>query len=285
MKGNPVYSISKKIVDKYNLVSVRKAYGWEQKCLRAMKVYWAMIPERSKLKQLKNLHADQKRCFIIGNGPSILQQDLTKLKNEITFVTNWFVLHDQFEELNSNYYCVSDPLMWNKEKALPEMFYERLNKNKEIVKFFEHTAKPICKRGNLFRGHKIYFIWLNGSKKVKDGFISLDISKYVCHGHTVIIDFCLPIAYYMGFKEVYLLGCDCDYKIDSSNHDIPHFYDRKRVLTKMARGTEEPLYTELVMSSYRIVKRVFEAEGRKIYNAGAGGKLEVFERVNYEKLF
>lgn len=37
-----------------------------------------------------------------------------------------------------------------------------------------------------------------------------------------------------------------------------------------------------VLQGYQIVKKYFEKHGRKIYNAGYEGKLDVFERVNYE---
>src|SRR5688572_2335525 len=40
-----------------------------------------------RLKQFKDIHKG-KRAFIIGNGPSLKQTDLTKLKNEITFGMN-----------------------------------------------------------------------------------------------------------------------------------------------------------------------------------------------------
>lgn len=35
----------------------------------------------------------RKRAFILGNGPSINQQDLTLLRDETTFVANWFINH------------------------------------------------------------------------------------------------------------------------------------------------------------------------------------------------
>ena len=37
--------------------------------------------------------------------------------------------------------------------------------------------------------------------------------------------------------------------------------------------------------AYRKAKRVFEADGRRVVNATLGGKLEVFERVDYDSLF
>lgn len=49
------------------------------------------------------------RCFIIGNGPSINEQNLTLLTDEFSFVSNRFVLHPHFDNLKPNFYCISDP--------------------------------------------------------------------------------------------------------------------------------------------------------------------------------
>ncbi|MBP8164981.1 MAG: hypothetical protein KAX86_06040, partial [Anaerolineales bacterium] len=40
-----------------------------------------------RLAELKDIHKG-KRAFVIGNGPSLKQTDLSKLKNEITFGMN-----------------------------------------------------------------------------------------------------------------------------------------------------------------------------------------------------
>ena len=37
--------------------------------------------------------------------------------------------------------------------------------------------------------------------------------------------------------------------------------------------------------SFKLAKKVFEEHGRAILNAGVGGKLEVFPRVEYLSLF
>jgi hypothetical protein len=42
---------------------------------------------------------------------------------------------------------------------------------------------------------------------------------------------------------------------------------------------------ERMERAYLKAKEVFEADGRKIYNAGIGGKLEIFDRVDYRSLF
>ncbi len=44
-----------------------------------------------RLAELKDVHKG-KRAFIVGNGPSLKQTDLSKLKNEVTFAMNCFYL-------------------------------------------------------------------------------------------------------------------------------------------------------------------------------------------------
>src|SRR4051812_20507954 len=50
------------------------------------------------------------RCFIIGNGPSLKEQDLSRLTGEVTFATNSFYLHPLAKEQQlPMYYLLSDP--------------------------------------------------------------------------------------------------------------------------------------------------------------------------------
>lgn len=285
MKGNPVYSVSKKIVDKYNLVYIRKAYGWEQRQVASVKAYWAMIPERPRLKRFKDVHADQRRCFIIGNGPSILQQDLTKLKDEIVFVTNAFVRHQQYNKINPTYYCVTiDLIKYNDFDA--EWYPLMLERTRNTPKFFSLHAKPFINEHNLFVDHPIFYLNCRGTPIWETKSMSLDITKKVYYGHTLIIDFCLPLAFYMGLSEVYLLGCDCDHKLDQAE-DLSkgYFYNVPRALDHQTIEYHKKAWYDDVTASYSVAREAFERHGRKIYNAGVGGKLEVFERVNYDELF
>lgn len=285
MEGNPVYSVSKKIVDRYNLVYIRKAYEWEQRQVSSLKAYWAMIPERPRLKQFKDLHANQKRCFIIGNGPSILQQDLTKLKDEFVFVTNQFVQHQQYNEINPTYYCVNiELLQYNNLHA--EWYQLMLEKAANTVKFFSLRVKPFIEKHNLFVNEPIFYLNFMGIPIWETKSMSLDITRKVCYGGTLIIDFCLPLAFHMGFREVYLLGCDCDYKVDEAD-DLSkgYFYPVSRPFDQQSLEEHGKPWYDKVTASYCVAKQAFERRGRKIYNAGIGGKLEVFERVNYDELF
>ena len=57
-----------------------------------IKMLWAhkrymRSPDSWYLKTLKGIHIG-KRCFIIGNGPSLRVEDLEKIKDEYTFAAN-----------------------------------------------------------------------------------------------------------------------------------------------------------------------------------------------------
>ena len=52
----------------------------------------------AKNSELKDIHKC-KRCFILGNGPSIKKENLKPLKNEIVFALNNFYVHDDFAEI------------------------------------------------------------------------------------------------------------------------------------------------------------------------------------------
>lgn len=245
-----------------------------------------------KLEKFKDIHKGQ-RCFIIGNGPSILQQDLTKLKDEITFVVSWFVLHEQYDEINPTYYCVGDPAFFSVSNTNSQVHRLLLEKTGKAVKFFPLFFRSFIDRHNLYVGHQVFYLHSLYKRVWKTGSMSLDITKAVYTANTVIIDYCLHLAFYMGFSEVYLLGCDCDFKLDEApDFSKAHFYPQELAgelppqTGDLEQQQNEVFNTINIFSkSYSVAKETFEKQGRKIYNAGIGGKLEVFERVNYDELF
>ena len=49
-------------------------------------------------KEFENKYAG-KRCFILGNGPSLKDEDLSVLKDEYVFTVNQFARKENFEEV------------------------------------------------------------------------------------------------------------------------------------------------------------------------------------------
>jgi len=242
--------------------------------------------ERTRLKKFKDLHQNDKRCFLVGNGPSIKNQGLTLLKDEIVFVANHFVLHEQYKEISPTYYCVSDPRLFIKgtNREWGELM---MKKTKSTIKFFPLRAKWAVRRNKYFVGDEIYYLNYLAHKRIwEQNKMSLNVEKGVYTGDTIVIDFCLPLAFYMGFREIYLLGCDSDYALESAeDYSEGYFYDPSK--TTAARQTKEyhrKHWYNNIIKSYEVAKRVLWEKNCRIYNATHGGKLEVFPRVEYEKV-
>ena len=49
-----------------------------------------------------------KRCFILGNGPSLKQLDFSILKDEYTFTVNQLFKNENFHKLETNFHVFTD---------------------------------------------------------------------------------------------------------------------------------------------------------------------------------
>jgi len=93
----------------------------------------------------------------------------------------------------------------------------------------------------------------------------------------------------MGFNEIYLLGVD---NTPISMNDIKeysttgHFYTEDTLENERyvaLRGVVDiDIALELLNNDYNVTKEYCTKRGIKIFNATRGGKLEVFDRVNFD---
>ena len=240
---------------------------------------------------LAGLHAGR-RAFIIGNGPSINGQDLTLLRNEITFVTNWFVNHPRFTEINPAYYCVSSHEMfggWNNSapSANPDWLKAMTALAGRSHKIFSFRFKDYIDSSRIFPAGECDYLLFDRPKQLVDarGDINLDLSQPMDDGYTGIITFCLPLALHLGIREIYLVGCDCDYGLATPEAPKKYFYDFSRHTTSTTKyDSLKRIWADdgPIFEAYRVVNERFAAAGARIVNCTAGGRLEVFPRARYE---
>ena len=230
---------------------------------------WAESTRR--LKQIENIHANQ-RCFIIGNGPSLRQTDLSRLRGEYTFGLNRIYL--LFPELGfSSTYLVSvnDLVL---EQCAAEM------QNLTVPKFLTWRARR----------------WFNTDPKVtyldtdftgEENFCS-KITGRIFEGFTVTY-VALQLAYHMGFTEAILVGVDHNFVTqgaanqavvsqgDDPNHFAPNYFGKgfKWQLPDLV-GSER---------AYTLARDAYSSAGRRILDATIDGKLTIFPKVEYSSLF
>lgn len=235
------------------------------------------------LKQFRDKYLGQ-RCFIVGNGPSINCQNLSVLYNEYVFATNRLILHHNYDNIKPSFYCVSDPYFINNNEGF--IVLEKVcNKQKSLEEFPLFTSSRFLfseRFRSLFRDNVYYIYFRNHIKIWETELFSWNIEKGVYWGHTIIIDYCLPIAYYMGFKEVILLGCDMDY---SGAEGRTHFYGLNKASINNAGTNTRNYWYSCVNKSYEVVKKYYENDHRTIYDATHNGRLRAFNKIDLLSLF
>lgn len=248
-----------------------------------------MYSTENKIKKFENKYEGQ-RCFIVATGPTLKHNNIKLLRNEMVFTTGWFPIHIEYPNLKNVFYCVSDPVFWQRTDSLDPLLYQCMITNKNTTYFMESTFTGTNKRHRYFPNSSLYNIdFVYGDRKAD--IIETDLTKPIQIAGTVIQDIILPVVFYFGFSEIYLLGCDCDLDLKNNpDWSNAYFYSlelmnyKHRLRQSNSKGIEmtggyslEPLYIKF--------KNYFEKHGRKIYNCTSGGKLDVFKRIELNSLF
>lgn len=250
---------------KRRIVDLPHSIAWSIEHMKKSRYHMGIL-------EISNKHQGE-RCFILANGPSLGKMDLMPLSNEYFIGLNRIYL--LFERLPKppDYYV-----------AVNELVLDQFHKDIcaiSSVKFINWN------RRQLFEGMK-NTLFVKLSYRLKDTFIG-DITRPISSGGTVTF-VALQIAFYLGFKEVILIGLDHSFqdkgtpnKIETrftqedKNHFAPNYFPQ---------GTKWQL-PDLKRSelAYIMARRAYEANGRKIVDATPEGKCQVFEKVDYHSLF
>ncbi|MCL2052424.1 MAG: DUF115 domain-containing protein [Lachnospiraceae bacterium] len=240
-----------------------------------------------RLLPLKNKF-DGKRCFIIGNGPSLTPEDLDKVKNEYTFATNKiFYIFDR-TSWRPTFYCCMDMNAF-------EMLEDKIALSDTEYKFLNARTHQKFNQDDKF-DKTIYYllnclenkIYLNVKKRALDEpVVSENVNEFVYQNGTVTFT-AIQLAFFMGFKEIYLLGIDHNYPLTrmASGKIISNENKNESYFEGMPKTDYQPGYSFYTATKcYQAARSYADAHGIKIINATRGGKLEVFERADFDSLF
>ena len=228
-----------------------------------------------RLTELKDIHKG-KRAFIIGNGPSLKQTDLGKLRNEITFCMNRFYL--AFPELGftATYLCISNDLV-------VEQFVEDINAL-TIPKFIAWRSHRHFENIPPSSFSLPTFIYTTYTGPRFTG----DVRGRVWEGATVT-NLALQVAFHMGIEKAILIGVDHNFtdkgdanKTVVSQGDDPNHFD-PRYFGKGIKWQLPDLDTSEI--GYTFAHDAYRKAGREVVDATVGGKLDIFPKVDYNSLF
>ncbi len=234
------------------------------------------------IRQFRDKHRGE-RVVIIGNGPSLNQLDLSLLAEIPTIAVNAIFLASDRMGFDPTYYVVEDTAVLRDKldqireykaghRFFPSIYRDQIGKTPNTSYFRMNTG--------FYEGRSPAFCVPR---------FSTDASQRLYSGQSVTI-INLQLAYYMGFSEVILIGMDFSYTVpdsaivegnrilsqgDDPNHFHPDYFGKGKVW-------KDPKL-DRVLANYQLAKLMFEADGRRIVNATHGGKLELFDRVEYRQ--
>lgn len=219
---------------------------------------------KQKLLSLKNAYKG-KRCFIIGSSPSLKQLDLTKLNNEHTFTVNrGYKLTEQGLK-HSTFHVMSDCKTFTDDKIEDEI-------PKDWAKFFFTYA------GIKFPLNQAFYFNYIINNKLSDFLFQTDITKNLGECGTIIY-FAIQFSFYMGFKDIYLIGVDLDFDKNKG-----HIYKETNGETK--RQEEHSINNaDRMLNGIAFATEFLQNNNVNIYNASPVGIVDCMPRIKYEELF
>jgi hypothetical protein len=255
-------------------VLVACRYGYRQ-ALDAL--WWKSQAARANLKRLAALRGAYagRRCFVMGNGPSLMRTDVRRLRDEVTIGSNALFLIADFMGYRPTFHTVEDVLVAEDRAG-------ELNAMRGTTKIFPRDLAYCLKQdeSTLYINFRRNYA---GFPKFSDRF------EHECYWGGTVSMLNLQLAYYLGCNPIYMIGFDHDYKVppnlkshiihsdaDDVNHIHPDYFGK-------GYRWHDPM-VERMERSYIVARGFLDARGVRIYNATAGGRLEVFERVSYDEI-
>lgn len=210
------------------------------------------------------------RAVIVANGPSLNRMDLSFLRHEIVIGMNKIFLGFRTFGFYPRYYVAVN-------RKVIEQSVDQI-RAMNCVKF-------ISKRGaNLLPENALTYHIATQNPPAR---FCRDIAGGVHEGWTVTYS-ALQIAYFLGFKEVVIIGMDHRYEYQGAPNEAkqldgpdPNHFSREYFSGQtwdnpdLARSDE----------SYRIARQEYEQAGRQIIDATVDGACSVFEKGNYKTIF
>lgn len=234
---------------------------------------------RQRLGALRGRHAGQ-RAVVVGNGPSLLLRDLDVLARQpglVKIAFNKIYLAYARTTFRPDYFMVEDFLVaennaaaLNGHRGCPKLYRDTLLRwlePDEDTVLFGMTVREPDERGTiLFSEDPMEFFW--------GGSVTYTAVQF---------------AFFLGCTEVVLTGVDFTLapprdpaaRVLTGAGEQQHFLPEYRPVGERWNRPRQ----DVTAHAYRAAQAVAERTGRRILNATRGGSLEIFSRVDFDRIF
>ncbi len=231
-------------------------------------------------RSLRNRHAGQ-RGFVIGNGPSLRMEDLSRLQGEICLAANRIYLAFDQTPWRPDYVTVADAVLWPKIR-------EEIGQHVTGV----HAVADLEPAPNAPMHYYAYHGRADDQPESTEAApaFSGNVLEGIYGGYTVTFDN-LQLAVHLGLNPIYLLGCDHFYageNTDASEGQAIRNASTANHFSAAYRSLGEPVNPAPIAQmnrAFREADRYARTHGITLANATRGGHLDTFHRVDFDGLW
>tara|TARA_X000000950_G_scaffold14462_1_gene15640 strand:- start:15595 stop:16377 length:783 start_codon:yes stop_codon:yes gene_type:complete len=237
--------------------------------------YILLFPEILKNSKLRYSKKGE-RVFVIANGPSLNNFDITSLYGKEVIVMNNFDLAEWKDKVSIVAHCIGEPKSsdhWGKDQieimsnTNAKSYWFHISNSKEV------NSSELSNNKNCHYVFSIYpsGLWNNNKE--------INLAKPVL-GYQTTAQLAIMVALHYGYKEIFLIGFDHDWL---SNRNIsPHFYEERDGVRK-ADLSVFPYYELINISQtmwkiYMKLKLSANKVNSRIINLSNPSFLDVFEK-------
>jgi len=213
--------------------------------------------------------------FLICNGPSFAKLDHSLLKQPGVMT---FGINNGPKSFRPNFWtCVDSPERFMKSiwldpaimKFIPQATMEKRIFDNEK---WEMTSKVVGECPNVI-GYR------RNEKFMAERFLFEDTLNWGNHkdygGSRSVMLPAIRICFLMGFRKIYLLGCDLNMSEEYTYH-----FDEQRA--KGAVNCNNNTYKKMIEDYFPKLKPEFDAAGLEVYNCNPDSALKVFPTISFE---
>lgn len=219
---------------------------------------------------VENAMADRDHCFILGNGATLNKINLSSLTDDVVIGCNRIL----FSGFTPTILCIGD------KNSLYDEYH------KQLIDSPCHLVVGIGVHNHLvhnldFPSHRISKVVNYAPKSFYrydySEIYSKDLQSTFCLGN-VVSDISIPLAAYLGFKKIYILGLDSYQPYANSWH----FYEREETPSVKYFTWSQARYHQIWNAKQDTLARL---QGIYIYNLTPGTAHLGFERLDLNDLF
>jgi lipopolysaccharide biosynthesis glycosyltransferase len=230
-------------------------------------------------------------AVMIGNGPSLKVTDLSVFTGFETFVFNWFVHHDDFDEVAPDHLVLASHMFfggWHTTRpSIPPEFLTALTAHTHRPRIWtSYYVKDLIEATPELAGYDVsYFLYEKPFKAPisRHGEYGLDLMNPLTDANTGVLTAGIPIALHLGARTVVLVGCDSNYSSTSGSY----FYDAGQ---HASRTTNETLLLNTWTAdgtgqfSYQRMVAQLAAREVRLFDATVDGSLTVVPKLPLDQV-